>query len=324
MKQAKTLARCAAALWMVTVVAMSPAADYPQRAVRMVVPTSSGAGADTLARLLAPPLSERLGQSVVVDNRAGAGTIIGTDLVAKAPADGHTLLMGVGTLATAPALVRNVPYDVLRDFAPVIQLASLPFVLVVHPSVPARTLKELIALARARPGELSYASSGSATNPHLSMELFLIMTGTRMLHVPYKGTTPGMLDVLAGRVAAMPLTVLPALPQLRAGRLRALGVTSARRISAAPELPTFAEAGVAGYESAQWYGVLAPAHTPVDIVQRLQRELAALLALPEIRARLLAEGAEPVAGSSQAFAEYIRAELAKWQRVVKSAGITPE
>ena len=156
------------------------------------------------------------------------------------------------------------------------------------------------------------------------MELFLIMTGTRMLHVPYKGTTPGMLDVLAGRVAAMPLTVLPALPQLRAGRLRALGVTSARRISAAPELPTFAEAGVAGYESAQWYGVLAPAHTSADIVQRLQRELAALLALPEIRARMLAEGAEPVAGSSQAFAEYIRAELAKWQRVVKSAGITPE
>ena len=245
--------------------------SYPTRALRIVVPSSAGSGADFTARLISQPLSERLGQQVVVENRAGASTMIGTEQVVKSAPDGYTVLLGVGTMATVPAMYRKAPYDAQRDLAAITQLVSVANVLVVHPSLPAKSVKELVALARARPGEIAFASSGTGTLPHLSMELLLVMTGTKMLHVPYKGPGPGLLDLVAGRVSAMTTSTAAALPHVRSGRLRLLGVTAARRIPAVPEAPTIAEAGVPGYESSNWWGLLVPAGTPGDIVARLQQ-----------------------------------------------------
>ena len=251
---------------------------YPARALRIVVPSSSGSGADYSARLISQPLSDRLGQQVVVENRAGAATMIGTEIVAKSAPDGYTLLLGVGTLATVPAMYKKVPYDALRDLAPITQLASVANILVVHPSLPAKSVKELVALAKARPGEIAFASSGTGTLPHLSMELFLVMTGTKMLHVPYKGPGPGLFDLLSGRVSAMTTSTTAAFPHVRSGRLRVLGVTTAKRIPAVmPDVPTIAEAGVPGYESVQWWGLLVPAGTPGDIIARLHKEVVSVM-----------------------------------------------
>jgi len=288
------------------------------------VPSSAGSGADFSGRLIAQPLSERLGQQVVIENRAGAATMIGTELVAKAPPDGYTLLLGVGTLATTPSMYKKVPYDAQRDLAPITQLASVANVLVVHPSLPAKSVKELVALAKARPSEIAFASSGTGTNPHLSMELFLYMTGTKMLHVPYKGPTPGMIDLLAGRVSAMATSITASLPHVRAGRLRMLGVTTAGRVAAMPDVPTIAEAGVPGYEAVQWWGLLAPAGTPGEIVVRLHKDAVSVLTTPDIRDRFAREGMTVVAGTPQEFAAYIRTETLKWAKIVKSAGIQPE
>lgn len=308
------------------VVGMAPvhAQGYPSRALRIVVPSSAGSGADFSARLIAQPLGERLGQQLVVENRAGAATMIGTELVAKAAPDGYTLLLGVGTLATAPSMYKKVPYDAQRDFAPITQLANVANVLVVHPSLPAKSVKELVALAKARPGEIAFASSGTGTNPHLSMELFLYMTGTRMLHVPYKGPTPGLIDLLGGRVSAMSTSITASIPHMRTGRLRALGVTTARRAAALPDVPTVAEAGVAGYEAVQWWALLAPAGTPAEIITRLHREAVWALNLNDVRERFVREGMDVVAGSPQDFAAVLRADTEKWARIVKSAGIQPE
>jgi tripartite-type tricarboxylate transporter receptor subunit TctC len=322
-------------LWTVTaatlivvgmVVAAAPvhSQGYPSRALRIVVPSSAGSGADFSGRLIAQPLSERLGQQVVIENRAGAATMIGTELVAKAPPDGYTLLLGVGTLATTPSMYKKVPYDAQRDLAPITQLASVANVLVVHPSLPAKSVKELVALAKARPSEIAFASSGTGTNPHLSMELFLYMTGTKMLHVPYKGPTPGMIDLLAGRVSAMATSITASLPHVRAGRLRMLGVTTAGRVAAMPDVPTIAEAGVPGYEAVQWWGLLAPAGTPGEIVVRLHKDAVSVLTTPDIRDRFAREGMTVVAGTPQEFAAYIRTETLKWAKIVKSAGIQPE
>jgi tripartite-type tricarboxylate transporter receptor subunit TctC len=299
-------------------------AQYPNRALRLVVPSSAGSGADYSARSIAGPLSERLGQQVVVENRAGAATMIGTELVAKSPPDGYTLLLGVGTLATIPAIYKKVPYDAQRDLAPITQLVSVANVLVVHPSLPARSVKELVALARARPGEIAFASSGTGTLPHLSMELFLVMTGTKMLHVPYKGPAPGLFDLLSGRVSAMTTSSAAAFPHIRSGRVRVLGVTTNRRIAVMPEVPTIAEAGVAGYESVQWWGLLGAAGTPGEIIARLHKESVSVMAAPEIRERFEKEGMTVVAGPPQEFGAYIRSEIEKWARIVKSAGIQPE
>jgi tripartite-type tricarboxylate transporter receptor subunit TctC len=308
------------------VVAAAPvhSQGYPSRALRIVVPSSAGSGADFSGRLIAQPLSERLGQQVVIENRAGAATMIGTELVAKAPPDGYTLLLGVGTLATTPSMYKKVPYDAQRDLAPITQLASVANVLVVHPSLPAKSVKELVALAKARPSEIAFASSGTGTNPHLSMELFLYMTGTKMLHVPYKGPTPGMIDLLAGRVSAMATSITASLPHVRAGRLRMLGVTTAGRVAAMPDVPTIAEAGVPGYEAVQWWGLLAPAGTPGEIVVRLHKDAVSVLTTPDIRDRFAREGMTVVAGTPQEFAAYIRTETLKWAKIVKSAGIQPE
>jgi tripartite-type tricarboxylate transporter receptor subunit TctC len=312
------------AVGMVVAAASAHSQSYPSRPLRIVVPSSAGSGADFSARLIAQPLSERLGQQLVVENRAGAATMIGTELVAKSPPDGYTLLLGVGTLATSPSMYKKVPYDAQRDLAPITQLASVPNVLVVHPSLPANSVKELVALAKARPGEIAFASSGTGTNPHLSMELLLFMTGTKMLHVPYKGPVPGLIDLLAGRVSAMATSTAAAFPHVRSGRLRVLGVTTATRVSVMPDVPTIAEAGVPGYEAVQWWGLLVPAGTPGDIINRLHREAVQVLTTRDIRERFAREGMEVVAGTPLEFAAYIRAETEKWARIVKSAGIQPE
>ena len=298
--------------------------NYPVRPVRLVVPSSPGGGTDISARIIAPKLSEYLGQQVVVDNRPGAGTMIGGEVVARAAPDGYTLLMGISTLAINPAIYRKVPYDALRDFAPVSQAVALPNVLVAHPSLPVRSVKELIAFARARPGQLNFASAGLGTSPHLSMELFLSMTKLKMVHVPYKGSGPGVVDLVAGHVPLMMPNMLSALPHIKTGRLRALGVTSARRAAGAPDIPTIAEAGVPGYEAVQWYGVLAPAGTPRAIVTRLHAQIVRVLQLPDIRQRFSTDGAEAVGSSPEEFTTFIRAETAKWAQVIKDAGIRPE
>jgi len=302
----------------------APAQNYPARVVRIVVPTSAGGGGDVIARLIAKALSERWNRQVVVDNRTGAGTMLGSELVARAAPDGYTLLMTPSTLAINPAAYKSVPYDALRDFAPITQAAVVPNLMMVHPSVPAKNVREMIALARSRPGQLFYASSGHGTSPHLSMELFSLMAGIRMIQVPYKSSGPGVIDLLAGQVALMAPSMISGIPHVRAGRLRALGVTTAARSPSAPDIPTIAEAGLPGYESAQWYGLLAPAATPKDVLEKLHREVTAILLAPEHRELLGAEGGIVVAGSPDAFAGMIKTEIAKWLRVAKEAGMKPE
>jgi tripartite-type tricarboxylate transporter receptor subunit TctC len=305
-------------------VAASAQGGYPAKPVRMVVPSSPGGGTDITARMIVPRLSERLGQQVVVDNRPGAGTMIGIEVAAKSPPDGYTLLMTPSTLAINQAMYRKVPYDPVNDFAPITQVIAAPNMLVVHPSVPAKSVKELIAVARARPGQLNYASAGVGTNPHLSMELFLTLTGTKMVHIPYKGLAPGIVDLLAGHVTVATATMLTGLPHVKSGRLRCLGTTGAKRAGVLPDLPTVAEAGVPGYESSQWYGVLAPARTSREIVTKLHAEIARILQAPDMKERLAADGTEPVGNTPEEFARYIREELVKWAKVAKAAGIKPE
>ena len=298
--------------------------NYPVRPVRLVVPSSPGGGTDITARIIAPKLGEHLGQQVIVENRAGAGTMIGGEFVARAAPDGYTLLMGISTLAINPAMYRKVPYDALKDFAPVSQVVTLPNILVTHPSLPVRSVKELIAFAKARPGEINFASAGVGTNPHLSMELFISMTGLKMIHVPYKGSGQGVIDVLAGHVSVMAPSILTALGYVKSKRLRALGVTSAKRASGALDIPTIAEAGVPGYEAVQWFGVLAPAGTSREIIARLHREVVRTVQTPEVRQRLVNDGADPVGSSPQEFAAFLHSETTKWAKVAKEVGIKPE
>ena len=299
-------------------------ANYPTRAVRVIVPSAPGGGTDISARILAPQLTAVLGQQVIVENRAGAGTMIGGEAVARATPDGYTLLMGISTLAINPAMYKKVPYDALKDFAPVSQAVALSNVLVVHPSLPVRNLKEFIALVKARPGQVNFASAGVGTSPHLSMELFLVLAKLNMLHVPYKGSGPGVTDLVAGHVPAMMPNMLSAQPHIKSGRLRALGVTGTKRAPGADDIPTIAEAGVPGYQAVQWYGLLAPAATARDIVTKLHAGVVRALQNPEVRQRLLNDGAEPVGSSPEEFATYLRAETVKWAKVVQAAGIKPE
>ena len=299
--------------------------NYPERPIRIVVPTAPGGPSDIGARLIAQELTKRWGRQVVVDTRPGAGSIIGSEIVARAPPDGYTLLLTPSTLAINPATYKSMPYDAVRDFAPITQTHFVPSLILLHPSVPAKSVQELVVFAKARPGEILYGSSGHGTNPHLVIELFASMTQIRLTHVPYKGTAPGLIETLAGRVAmiatsSMALTV----PHVRSGRLRALGITTATRSAALPDIPTIAEAGVPGYEAVQWSGLLAPAATPQHLIVRLHREVTTILRAPEIRNRLAADSAEVVAGTPEQFAEFLKAELVKWAVVVKAAGITPE
>ena len=313
-----------AALTAAAAAAVFAQAGYPSKQVRMVVPSSAGGGTDIVARIIAPELSKRLGQQVIIDNRPGAGTMIGIEVAGKSPPDGYTLLMGLSTLAINSALYKKVPYDPQRDFAPITQAVSSASIIVVHPSVPVKTLKELIAFARARPGQINYASAGTGTYPHMTMELFLSMAKLKMVHIPYKGTGPAMIDMVAGQVATMAATILTGMPQIRAGRLRPLGITSAARSPIVPDLPTVAEAGLPGYESVQWYGMLAPARTPRDIITRLHGEATRVLQQPEIKARFAGDGADPVGSTPEEFTRYIQSELTKWAKVARDAGIQQE
>ena len=297
------------------------AQTYPAKPVRMVVPSSAGGGTDIVARIIAPELTKRLGQQFVIENRAGAGTMIGIEVASKSPPDGYTLLMGFSTLAINSALYKKVPYDPVRDFAPITVVVFSGSIIVVHPSVPVKTVKELIAFARARPGQMNYASAGTGTYPHMTMELFLSMGKLKMVHIPYKGTGPAMIDMLAGHTAVMAGTMVTTVPQIRAGRLRGLGITTTERNNAAPEIPTVAEAGLPGFESVQWYGLLAPANTPRDIVNRLHGEMVKVLQQPEIRQRFASDGADPVGNTPDQFAAYVKSELVKWDKVARGAGI---
>jgi tripartite-type tricarboxylate transporter receptor subunit TctC len=297
---------------------------YPSRPMRIIVPTSTGGGGDLSARMIAQRLFDRSGHAVVVENRAGAGTIVGTDLVAKAPADGHTILMAPGAFATNPSTYKKMPFDTVNDFAPITQMLSVPQLIVVHPALPAKTVKEFIALAKARPGELQYAASGHGTLPHLTIEMFANMAQIRLLNVPYKGPAPGIIDLLAGRLAATISGPTALVVHMRAGKMRALGVTTTARVAALPEVPTIAEAGVPGFEAVQWVGLMVRSGTPRDIVTRLHKETTAILRIPEVKDRLTADGNELVAGTPEEFGALIKAEIAKWARVVKAAGIQPE
>lgn len=297
---------------------------YPTRAVRLIVPSSPGGGTDISARILAPQLTQFLGQQVIVENRPGAGTMIGGEAVARAAPDGYTLLMGISTLAINPAMYKKVSYDALKDLAPVSQAVSLSNVLVVHPSLPPRNVKEFVAFVKARPGLINFASAGVGTSPHLSMELLLVLAKLNMVHVPYKGSGPGVTDLVAGHVPVMMPNMLSAQPHIKTGRLRALGVTGIKRAPGAEDIPTIAEAGVPGYEAVQWYGVLAPAATPRDIITKLHAGVVRALQNPDVRQRLLNDGAEPVGSSPEEFAAYLRSETEKWAKVIKAAGIKPE
>ena len=300
------------------------AQNYPVRTIRLVVPSSPGGSSDILGRILAQKLSEALGQQVVIDNRAGASGVIGVDLVAKAAPDGYTLVITQTSLAINPSMVRQMPYDALRDLAPISQIAVGPNVLSLHPSVPAANVKALIALARAKPGSLAAGSPGVGTSPHLSAELFKSLAKIDIVQVPYKGSGQGMISLLSGEIAMMFPTLPTAIQYIKAGKLRALGVTSAARSPALPAVPTIAEAGLPGYEATQWFGVLAPAGTPRAIVDRLQQEIARVLRAPEMRERLSAEGTEAVGGTPEEFTTLIKTETEKWARVIRAAGIKPE
>jgi tripartite-type tricarboxylate transporter receptor subunit TctC len=300
------------------------AQGYPGKPVRMIVPFPAGGGIDTVSRLIGPKLAEGLGQPFLVDNRVGASGTLGTDLAAKAAPDGYTLLATFASHAMNATLYQNLPFDTLNDFAPITLIATVPNILVVNPSLPVKTVKELIALAKLHPGELRYASIGSGTPAHLSAELFNLMAGITMTHVPYKGAPPSMIALISGEVQLTFTTVLVALPHVNAGKLRAVAVCSLKRSTAMPAVPTVDESGLKGYESTAWYGLLAPAKTPPAIVERLNRETARVLQLPDIRESLLKQGAEPVGSTPEEFGKLIRADLEKWTKVVKATGARVE
>jgi tripartite-type tricarboxylate transporter receptor subunit TctC len=306
------------------VIPLTGLAAYPDHAVHLIVPSPPGGGTDTSSRIIAPKLGEILGQQIVIDNRPGASGNIGAEIAARAAPDGYTLLAAIAS-HTSNAAMMKTSSDLARDFAPISLTVTLPNVLVSHTSLPAKTLGELIAYARARPGQLQYATAGIGANQHLAMELFLGMTGLQMLHVPYKGVGPALNDVVAGHVPLMMGNVLVALPHIRSGRLRAYGVTSAARASGAADIPTIAEAGVPGYEAVQWYGLLAPAGTPSAIINKLHEAVVRVLHDPAIRERFISDGAEPTPSASpEEFGALIRAEMKKWAKVVRDARIQPE
>ena len=298
------------------------AQNFPTKPIRVIVPFAPGGPADIQGRLIGPKLTEALGQPIVIENRAGGNTLIGTEVTARADPDGHTIEIISASFAINTSLYAKLPYDSVRDFAPITQLTSGPAIVVVHPSLPARSIQELIALARSRPGQIVYGSAGLPSQ--LAVELFKVMTGTDLLHVPYKGQGPAMIDLVAGHVSVSFPTILGALAHYKAGRLRALATTGSKRAAAAPELPTVMEAGLPGYEAANWFGTVAPGKTPPAIVARLSQEIGRALHMADVRERLLTQGMEPVSNTPEQFSAYIRSEMTKWAKVVKASGAKAE
>jgi tripartite-type tricarboxylate transporter receptor subunit TctC len=312
-------------LALAAVAGVSSAQNYPSRPIRFIVPFPPGGGNDVMARIIGQKFTDAFGQQVVIDNRGGAGGNIGTETAARAAPDGYTLFLGgVGSHGTNPGLQSKLPYDPIKDFAPVSQIASASLVVVANPGLPAKTIGELVQYAQSRPGQINYASSGTGSIAHLSVELFNAMAKIKLQHVPYKGTGPALTDLLSGQVQLLFNSALSMLPQIRANRVRALAVTSATRITPLPEVPTLAEAGVPGYDATSWYGVLAPARTPRAIIDKLHAEVAKAVRAPDLRDRLLNEGAIPVGNTPEQFAVFIQRELERWAKVIKDAGIRVE
>jgi tripartite-type tricarboxylate transporter receptor subunit TctC len=317
----KGLASALVALALLGIGAVS-AQQYPSKPIRLIVPFAPGGGTDIVARTVGLKLGEALNQAVVVDNRAGAAGTIGTDLVAKSAADGYTLLMGSnGPMAITPGFQAKLPYDPLRDFAPVALVTTMPFLLVVHPSLPVRSVKDLVALAKSRPGQLNYASPGSGSSTHLAAELFKAMAGIDIVHIPYKGVAPAATDLISGQVQMMSGDLSTLLPHVKAGKMRALAITAAKRSALVPDMPTIGESGVPGYETSGWFGILAPSATPREIVARLNSEIVKGLSSADVRERLAALGGEVAGGSPEQFAAYLRQEIAKWGKLIQAIGL---
>jgi len=317
--------RLATALLAAAIAPGALAQGYPSKPVRMIAPFAPGSTIDIMGRILAPRLTEALGQPVIVENRAGAGGLIGMDAAAKAAPDGQTLVIGaLGPLAINPALIAKPPFDPVRDFAAVCLLATGPAVIAVHPSIPARTVKELVALAKMRPGQLNYGSPGVGTSPHLTGELFRIETGTDIVHVPYKGNAEAITDLIGGQVSIVFTGVPPVAALAKSGKVRLLATTGKSRIPSLPDVPTIAEAGVPGAEVLIWYGVVAPAATPAEIVERLNREIVRAMNAADVREKFLQQGVDPAPDTPARFAQLIRDEVARWKKVILTAGIKVE
>jgi len=297
--------------------------SYPARPVRWIVPLPPGGSTDLISRMIAQKLTDAWRMQVVVDNRPGAAGTIGLALAAKSPPDGYTIVLAqTGNVAIAPGLYPRLAYDPLKDLAPVTQVLSTPMILLAHPSLPASSVRELIALARAKPGTITYASGGNGGQVHLAFALLSTMAGIRMIHVPYKGVGPALVDLIGGQVAISFASIPPAMPQIRAGKLRALGVSSARRFKSLPDVPAIAENGVAGYEVSVWYGVMMPASTPREIIARVNADIVNILNQADVQERFSGEGGDMVAGTPEAFGAYIRAEIARWTKVITETGVT--
>ncbi len=298
---------------------------FPSKPIRLIVPFAAGGGNDNIARLVGKRLTDSVGQPLVIDNRPGAGGVVGAELAAKAAPDGYTLFLGgVGSHALNPNLIEKLPYDPIRDFAPVILLARAPLILVVHPSVPARTFAEFVAYARNNPGKLNFASNGNGSSAQLAAVMFGSMAGAEMVHVPYKGLAPALTDLLSGQVQLMFSSVVAILPHIKAGKLRALAVTGEKRMASLPEVPTVADSGFPGYEASSWYGIFAPAGTRREIVAKLNAEFLKALEQPEVRNSLLADGAEPVGDTPEQFAAYVRSEKERLGKLIRDANIRLE
>ncbi len=294
---------------------------YPTKPIRMVCPFPPGGTTDLVARLVAQRLSEAWGEQVVVDNRAGAGGIIGTETVAKAPPDGYTMLLGsITTHAVNPALYKKLDFDPIKDFIPVSLVVSSPQLLAVHPAVPVKSVKELISLAKAKPAQLNYASAGVGTSPHLTFELFRSMAGIDVVHIPYKGTGPAIAELLGGQVQMMITGVVALIPHIKSGKLRGLAVTSEKRVAALPELPTIAESAIPKFDVSSWFGVFLPAGTPKAIVVKMNSEIRRILDSPDVRKRLIDQGADPASGTPEEFAAYVKSEMMRWGKVVRDTG----
>jgi len=313
---------CAASI-LAIYVSDAAAQGYPVKPMRMIVPSAPGGSVDTLARIVAQKMTDSLRQQVIVENRSGSGGVVGTELVAKAAPDGYALLMAYGSHVVNPSLYRKLPYETVKDFAPITQVAVQPLMVNIHPSLPARSVKELIALARKRPGELNYGSAGSGSGGHLATEILGMMAEIKMVHVPYKGSAPAMFDVVAGNTQLMIATLITSLPHVRSGRLLGIGVTSARRSPVAPSVPTVAET-VPGYEVVVSYFLLAPAGTPKEIIAKLNSEAVKALKQPDVVERLARDGAEPVGNSPEETGRYIADEIVKWGKAVKASGAQSE
>ena len=319
----RSSSHAALALFLAAAVSASAALaqTFPSRPVRILIAFPPGGAIDIVARVMSPRLAERLGQPVLVDNRPGAGGLVGTELAAKAAPDGHTIFFGtLGNLSVNPLLYAKLPFDISRDFAPLTQVVSTAFMLYVNPSFPPRSVAELIALAKSRPGAINYSSSGNGGAPHLAAELFNSMAGVKMVHVPYKGSSPSVTDVIGGQVQLTFESLAIGLPQVKSGKLRAIAALGPRRVAQLPEVPTVGET-LKGYEVTNWFGMVVPAATPREIVARLHRDILAVLRIPEVRENLIAQGTDPVGSSPEEFAAFMKSEAAKWARVIKEATI---